>query len=308
MAKSKPQTEGLQFSNSAIIAMGEYADQHNPTQLELQNVEDLLKLAYDKYSEAETDEAGSVEVNEFFKVVKNYASILLDLRKYDDALAMLDNALGVDSLRIEKTQEINDLKLTIAFSKANALTEANENPDDIIDAADIGLTIDPTSEELHYLKARAHLRKDEDIEAIAEFSHVKDSAALGAYTNDTVKALLTNLAIRTIQTGDTFQNFVAGQNIGNGPNDWLTEVELADRVASFARFKFAPTAAQIAEGATEDKTLGCVLMNALIGVYPEANETLHAMVTNGKATSTLLGDIHGAHDPLASDFTGLDWS
>ncbi len=315
MAKSKEATEGQQASIMAITKMKEYAIPDAPTPTELGDVAAILEIANAKYLEAEQAAPGEIDPDEFLKVVQNFASVLLDLGEldlgeFDRALGVLDTALRVPSLVAEKEANINNLILTVAFSKANAITGADGDADAIIDAANIGLAIDDTDENLHYLKGLAYLKKNEEANAITEFVHLKDSTTLSTYANNTVKSLLTKLAIEAIEGGDTFQNFILGKDIGNDGKDWLTTLELADNVASFARFKYAPTAEQIRdEAAAVDKTLGCILMNAVIGEHAGAQDTLHAMTTGSdQANSILLGEITSATAPTGTDFSGFTWA
>ena len=309
MTKSREATEGLQASIMAITMMKEYDTPDTPTQVELENVKEKLDTANTKYLEAELAAPGEIDPDEFLKVVQNFASVLLDLGEFDRALGVLDTALRVPSL-VAKGADINNLILTVAFSKANAITGADGDANAIIGAADIGLAIDDTDENLHYLKGLALQKKGEAAAAIAEFVHLKDSTTLGTYANNTVKSLLTELAIDAIGRGDTFQDFIIGKDIGNDEKDWLTTPELADSVASFARFKYAPTAEQIRdETATVNKPLGCILMNAVIGEHAGAQDTLHAMTTGSdQANSTLLGEITSATAPTGTDFSGFTWA
>lgn len=268
-----------------------------------------LQTANGKYHAADTDHAGEIDPDEFLKVVQNLSSVLLELEEYDDALAVLGDALNVTSLKAAKEAEINELIVTVAFGKANALTNSGGNPDDIIGVANIGLA-KANDEGLHFLKARAHLEKRELAEAIDEFAHVKDSTAvqIADYANKTAKALIIDMAIDAIQRGTLFTTIIAGDGIGNSADDWITARELADNIASYARFKFTPTPAQVIEGAVPDKSLGCILMNAVIGQHPDATDTLHAMVT-GKVDSTVLGQIEAAVDPIDGvDFSALVWA
>lgn len=309
MAKSKAATEGQQASVMAITKMKEYDAPDTPTPTELAEVAAILEVANAKYHEAELATPGEIDPVEFLKVVQNFASVLLDLEKFNDALAVLDGALKVPSLKAAKEAELNDLILTLAFSKANAITTADGDPDEIIEAADIGLAINDADENLHYLKGLAYLKKDEPDNVIAEFVYLKSSTTLGAYANDTVKSLLTKLAIEAIGGGGNFQNFIIGKEIGGTATDWMTKAELAESIASFARFKYAPTPEQVRdEAATVDKPLGCILMNAVIGEHAGAQDTLHAMATGGQANSILLGDITGATAPIDADFGALTWT
>lgn len=309
MSKSKKATEGQQASIMAITKMKEYTIPDAPTATELAEVAAILEVANAKYHEAELATPGEIDPNEFLKIVQNFASVLLDLKKFNDALSILDDALKVPSLKATKETELNDLILTLAFDKANAITTANGDPNEIIAAADIGLAIDDTDENLHYLKGLAYLRKNESANVIAEFVHLRSSTTLGTYANNTVKSLLTKLTIEAIEGGDNFQNFITGKDIGDTANDWMTKPELAGRIASFARFKYAPTAEQVSnEGATINKPLGCLLMNAVIGEHTGAQDTLLAMATGGQADSILLGEITGATTPIGADFGALTWT
>lgn len=311
MSKSREATEGLQSSILAIAKMKEYDVPDAPTREELTEVAKILESANTKYHEAELATPGEIDSNEFLKVVQNLVSVLSDLKSFDNALDVLGAAIKVRSLKESKEAEINELIVTLAFNKANAITTANGDADDIIAAADIGLAIEDSDENLHYLKALAYIKKGETDNAIAEFVYLKNSttAELRDYANNTVKSLLTKQAIDAISTGDTFSDFIDGKDIGNDAKDWLTEEDLADNIASYARFKYAPTEEQVRdEGATIDKSLGCQLMNAVIGAHTDAQDTLHAMATGGQASSDLLGEISGATDPLATDFTTLTWA
>jgi len=298
MAKSQNQIDGEKASLKSIMLMKAYVDQAAPTEAELQAVEAQLIIANGKYIAADANTPGEIGVDEFFKVIQNIASTQLQLAevnpatkvaKLNEVVAIIDQALAVPSLAAAKTPDLNGYKLIAIFNKAQHFMiefdgdKTLANLEAVIAAAEEGLVVN---------------NADADLTAIRQ------------YATAAVVPTLTSLAIAEIVGGTSFTDFINGKPIGANLDDLITVSDLADSIASKARFEYNLALADPLDPAiTHDKATCCVLINSVIGERAEANGTLSAMIsTSEQVVALLVDDIDAAVAPLGEDFSVFTWA
>lgn len=294
MAKSQDHIEGDKASLKSIMLMKAYA---NPTEAELEALKAQLTTANEKYTAVEGANPGAIKVDDFFQVIQNIASVQLQLAelnpatriaKLDEVVAIIDQALAVPSLAV-KRPELNGYKVNAICNKAIHLMNefSGDNTLDklkaVIDEADAGLAIAPTDAAL---------------------------TAIKQYTTDAAAPTLTSLAIAAITGGTSFADFINGKPIGANPGDLITVSDLADSIASKARFEYNLALANPLDPAIiHDKATCCVLINSVISERAEAKDTLKVMVsTSDQVDAPLLDAIDAAVDALGVDFSTYTWA